>query len=60
MFEMEIKKKAWPELFQKMLEGKKKADLKTVIAGVESGKAYEEYNLKPFFRLHPPRGGIEI
>src|SRR3989338_217539 len=26
---------------------------------LEKGKKYESLNLKPFFRLHPPRGGIK-
>jgi len=59
----EIKKDTFEKLLEKrgqLVDRKKKADLKAVISGVESGKAYEEYNLKPFFRLHPPRGGIEI
>ncbi len=30
-----------------------------VIKGLHEGKKFEDFNLKPFFRLHPPRGGIE-
>jgi large subunit ribosomal protein L30 len=38
---------------------KSKPDAKKVVAGILEGKDFEEFNLKPFFRLHPPRGGIE-
>ena len=33
--------------------------IKEIVEGLEKGKTFEEFNLKPFFRLHPPRGGIE-
>ncbi len=33
--------------------------IKEIVKGLEEGKKYEELNLKPFFRLHPPRGGID-
>ncbi len=36
----------------------KKIDSKKVIEELEKGKTYEFLNLKPFFRLHPPRKGI--
>lgn len=32
---------------------------KEIVKEIESGKKYEELNLKPFFRLHPPRKGIK-
>lgn len=54
------------ETFEKLLEKRgqlinktKKIDAKKVAQELEKGKKYEELNLKPFFRLHPPRGGIE-
>lgn len=37
---------------------KKKVDSKKIAEELEKGKTYESMNLKPFFRLHPPRGGI--
>ncbi len=41
------------------LRGKKnKVDLKKVVEELKKGKKFEELNLKPFFRLHPPRKGI--
>jgi len=38
-------------------DGMKRIDSKKVIEGLGKGKTYEEVGLKPFFRLHPPRGG---
>lgn len=38
---------------------KEKIDAKKIIEAFEKGKKFEELNVKPFFRLHPPRGGIE-
>jgi len=35
-----------------------KIDAKAIILGLEK-KSLSELGLKPFFRLHPPRGGIE-
>lgn len=54
------------ETFEKLIEKrgqpvdkkKKKMDSKKVIEELEIGKAYESLNLKPFFRLHPARGGM--
>ena len=54
------------ETFEKLIEKrgqpvdkkKKKMDAKKVVEELESGKKYEDLNLKPFFRLHPARGGI--
>jgi len=37
---------------------KSKIDVKKVIDGLQK-KRLQELGLKPFFRLHPPRGGIE-
>ncbi len=54
------------DVFEKLIEARgkpldktKKIDAKKVVAEIKKGKSYEELNLKPFFRLHPPRGGIE-
>ncbi len=42
-----------------IIDKKRKIDSKKVIEDLEKGKKYEDLNLKPFFRLHPPRGGID-
>jgi large subunit ribosomal protein L30 len=34
-------------------------DGEKIIAELEKGKSWEEQGLKPFFRLHPPRGGLK-
>ena len=54
------------ETFKRLVESRgqlidknKKTDLKKVSEEIWKGKKYEEANLKPFFRLHPPRGGID-
>ena len=36
-----------------------KIDSAKIIEGIKKGKSYSELNLKPFFRLHPPRKGID-
>ena len=43
---MEIKKKTWPELFQRMLEGKKTADVRLADFELNEGDIiiFEEYN----------------
>jgi large subunit ribosomal protein L30 len=54
------------ETFEKLIEKrgqpidkkKKKVDAKKAVEDLEKGKKYEDLNLKPFFRLHPARGGI--
>ncbi|MBT4258090.1 50S ribosomal protein L30 [archaeon] len=43
----------------KLVDSSKKIDAKKIFAEVEAGKKYDELNLKPFFSLHPPRGGID-
>lgn len=47
----------------KPIDAKKKLDEKNIDAIVESvltgKKTLADYNIKPFFRLHPPRGGID-
>lgn len=61
---------AWGEIseetFRKLIEKRgqlidktKKFDVQKSFEGLMEGKKYEELNLKPFFRLHPPRGGIK-
>ena len=53
-----------PETLEKLIDKRavglkgKKFDAKTVIAGLAK-KGAEEVGIKPFFRLHPPRGGID-
>lgn len=42
-----------------LLDKSKKVNLEEVPKKLKEGKKYSELNLKPFFRLHPPRGGIE-
>ena len=53
------------EMLEKLVEFRgqpidktKKVNVKKVISGVGK-KKYEELEIKPFFRLHPPRKGIE-
>lgn len=58
----EIKKETFIQLIEKraQLFGKKeKIDAKKIVEELEKGKTYSELKLKPFFRLHPPRKGIE-
>lgn len=40
------------------IDSKKKIDAASVITHLGK-KSFEDLGLKPFFRLHPPRGGIE-
>ena len=40
-------------------ENKTKIDASKIASGFIEGKKLEEFGLKPFFRLHPPRGGIK-
>ncbi len=46
------------ELRAQPVDKNKKVDAKKVLAGI-GNKKYEELEIKPFFRLHPPRKGIE-
>jgi len=58
----EINKKTFEELIEKRgqkIDKTKKIDSKKIVEELEKGKKYTELNLKPFFRLHPPRKGIE-
>lgn len=43
----------------KPVDKNKKIDAKKIVEEFKKGKKLEELNVKPFFRLHPPRGGIE-
>lgn len=57
----EISKDVFEKLIEtrgQRLDKKKKVDSKKIIEELEKGKSYGELGLKPFFRLHPPRGGI--
>ena len=48
MIRMEIKKKTWPELFKKFLEGKKNADVRLADFEIKEGDTLvlEEYDPK--------------
>jgi len=58
----EINEEKLKNLIEKrgLLLNKKKSKPKTedVIKGLKENKRLQIFNLKPFFRLHPPRGGI--
>ncbi len=43
----------------KLLDKSKKMDAKKIVEELKKGKSYEEVGLKPFFSLHPARGGID-
>ena|SRR3989304_4043348 len=54
------------DVFEKLIDARgqrinkgKKVDSKKAAEEIGKGKKYEDLNLKPFFRLHPPRGGIK-
>jgi large subunit ribosomal protein L30 len=54
------------DMFEKLIEARgkqldksKKINAKKIVEELKSGKNYEDANLKPFFRLHPPRKGIK-
>ncbi len=51
-FEMLIEKRA------EVIAGKKMPSVSEVIKQIGK-KSFEEIGIKPFFRLHPPRGGID-
>jgi len=56
-----IKRDVFEKLIDKRcqkIDKKKDIDSKKIVEELEKGKTYESLNLKPFFRLHPPRGGI--
>ncbi len=57
----EINKEVFKKLIEKrgqLIDKTKKIDVEKIIDELENGKKYKELNLKPFFRLHPPRKGI--
>ena len=47
------------EIRGKPIDKKKKIEPKKIVEELIKGKKYQELNLKPFFRLHPARGGIK-
>ena len=58
----EIDKKTLEELIEKRgqaIDKQKKVDVKKALEEMEKAMALEKANLKPFFRLHPPRGGAK-
>jgi large subunit ribosomal protein L30 len=58
----EINKETLIKLIEKrgqLIDKTKKIDHKKIMEEFEKGKKLEDLNLKSFFRLHPPRGGIE-
>jgi len=58
----EIKKEVFEKLVEKrgqLIDKTEKVNAKKVVEGIEKGKKYQDLNLKPFFRLHPPRKGID-
>lgn len=59
----EIDNKTLKELIEKrglLLDKKKtKPKMGEVVKGLKENKKSQDFNLKPFFRLHPPRKGIE-
>ena len=59
----EIDEKTLKELVEKRAKVKeqknKKIDAEKVAKELVAGKSLEELKLKPFFSLHPPRGGIK-
>lgn len=57
-----IDKKTFEKLIEsrgQLIDKTKKINTKDAVEQLEKGRKYQELNLKPFFRLHPPRGGIE-
>jgi len=40
-------------------KNKAKVSAETVVKGLNEKKKLQDFNLKPFFRLHPPRGGLK-
>jgi large subunit ribosomal protein L30 len=56
-----ISRDALEKLIEKrgrQIDKSKKISPKSAAEGLEEGKSPEDMNLKPFFRLHPPRKGI--
>lgn len=58
----DINKETFEKLIEfrgKVIDKTKKIDSKKIVAELEKNGKYKELNLIPFFRLHPPRGGID-
>ncbi len=58
----EIKKEIFEKLIRErsqLIDKTKKVDAKKIIEELEKGKKYQDLNIKPFFRLHPPLKGID-
>ena len=58
----EIKEDIFEKLIEtrgKTIDKSKKINAKKIVEEIKKGKKYEELNLKPFFRLHSPRKGID-
>jgi large subunit ribosomal protein L30 len=58
----EIKEDMFEKLIEKrgqIIDKSKKVSPKDAAKEIAKGKRYEDLNLKPFFRLHPPRKGIK-
>ncbi len=53
VLQMLIEKRAQP------IDKKTKVDAKKLTEDIMKGKKMETLGIKPFFRLHPPRGGIK-
>ena len=58
----EIKKEVFEKLIEKrgkLIDKSKKIDSKKMAKELMGGRSYWAIDLKPFFRLHPPRKGIK-
>tara|TARA_Y100000310_G_C20405355_1_gene679417 strand:+ start:382 stop:804 length:423 start_codon:yes stop_codon:yes gene_type:complete len=58
----EIDKQMLVRLIEKrgqLLEKDKKIDAEKIASELQSGKDPKDLGIKPFFRLHPPRGGLK-
>lgn len=58
----EIKKEVLANLIEKrgkLIDKTKKLDVKKIIEGFEKGSKFDNLGIKPYFRLHPPRKGID-
>ncbi|HRZ85748.1 MAG TPA: uL30 family ribosomal protein [Candidatus Paceibacterota bacterium] len=56
-----IDEKTIEELIEKRgqpIDKSKKIDVKKIVELLKKEKSFENTGIKPFFRLHPPRGGI--
>lgn len=58
----EIKPEVLEQLIEKRgkkIDGKGQIDSKKISQEIIKGKKFDEVGLKPFFRLHPARGGLK-